>query len=160
MRYILFVLTCLFCSVCSGQYIILSTKQGPVGRVARNITGDFYTHSVIVLDGWVYEQDWPRSRKTPLAFYGKKRTINDIYLLPLTRQQVHLMKQYAESRLGEPYRLRGYFRPGARTNGTWCSNFVGQILNTGGYQLTPSQMREPENLRQQLNPQFRYRYRR
>jgi len=158
LKYILLLTIWLLPSIASGQYIILSTKQGPIGRIAQRITGDYYTHSALVLDGVVYEQDWPRARKTSLSTYGKRRTVNDVYYLPMTRQQIDLAKRAAESRLGEPYRLRAYFRPGARSNGTWCSNFTGQVLNSAGYNLTPAQMHEPENLRRQLNPQFQYRY--
>ena len=151
------------CSNAFAQQIIFSTKNGPIGRIAQRITGDFYTHTAIVLPDaqgrqWVYEQDWPRAKKVPLSKYGKRRTINDVYSLPLSGSQVAAMRSHAESRLGEPYRLRAYFRPGARSNGTWCSNYVGQVLNAGGYNISRQGMHEPENLRQQISPQFQYRY--
>lgn len=157
MRYLLLLL-CLFVGNLSyGQQIILSTKNGPVGRIAQRMTGDYYTHSAIVLNGYVYEQDWPRAKRTPLSEYGKRRTINDIYNLP--QGNVAAMQRYAESRMGERYRLRNYLFPRSRkTNGTWCSPFVGQVLNKGGYNLSPSQMYEPENLRQSLPLNFSHRF--
>ena len=159
MKYLVLLLS-LLCSTCYSQQIILSTKNGPIGRIAQRMTGDYYTHSAIVLNGYVYEQDWPRAKRTPLGEYGKRRTINDVYNIPLSQEQTRVMQRYAESRMGERYRLKNYLFPRSRkTNGTWCSPFVGQVLNSGGYRLQPSQMYEPENLRQSLPLNFSHRYR-
>lgn len=152
---IVFVLIFCFVQDAYSQQIVLSNKRGIVGRVAQRITGDYYTHSAIVLNGYVYESDWPRVKKTPVWAYGKRGSTNDYYNLNLSQQQINQMQAYAESRIGEPYRLRNYFRPGSRpTYGTWCSPFVGQVLNSGGYNLSRQQMFEPQNLYNTLRPRF------
>jgi hypothetical protein len=150
----------LVANISYSQQLIFSTKNGPIGRIAQRMTGDYYTHSAIVLNGYVYEQDWPRAKRTSLSEYGKRRTINDVYNISLSQGQVSAMQRYAETRMGERYRLKNYLFPRSRkTNGTWCSPFVGQVLNSGGYQLHSSQMHEPENLRQSLPLTFSHRYR-
>jgi hypothetical protein len=151
----------LFASAANAQYpdgtIIMSSKKGLVGRIAKRLTGgDQYTHSAIVFDGYAYESDWPRAKRTPVGSYGKRGTTND-YFIPTGPVSVDAMRAKANSMLGQPYRLRNYFRPGSpKVHGTWCSPYVGQVLNAGGYQLSPQQYHEPQSLLQAVSPNFRY----
>jgi hypothetical protein len=158
-KYLTLLLFILLSNNCYSQQLVLSNKQGLVGRTAQRITGDYYTHSAIELNGWVYESDWPRVKKTPVWAYGKPRTTNDYYQLNLSQNEINRMQAYAESRLGEPYRLRNYFFPRSRrTNGTWCSPFVGQVLNqSNSYRINNYQSFEPQNLFNTIRPTFNHR---
>ena len=165
MRPICLIITVVFCAMQmtteglaqdNGAYypdgtIVLSNKRGLVGMIARRITGgDQYTHSGIVLNNRVYESDFPRVRSTPVSRYGKRRTTNDYFVpaVPYTPHQVHAMRDVAQSRLGQPYRLRSYFNPSVVTpSGTWCSPYVGQVLNASGrFGLSSYDMHEPQNI--------------
>lgn len=140
--------------------LVFSSKRGPIGRIAQRITGgDQYTHVGVVIDGYVYESDWPRSKRTPVAQYGKARTTNDYYTpaQPLSPQTIDAMRAQANATLGQPYRLRGYFNP-ARTHadGTWCSPYAGRVLQAGGVQLSTSDYHEPQNLLGRVRDQYRF----
>ena len=144
----------LFAETASAQYpdgtIILSSKKGLIGRVAKRITGgDQYTHSQIILGGRVYESDWPRAKVGPIGHY-KRGTTNDYYVpvVPFTTQEVAQMKTKAQSMVGKRYDLRNYRNPSSRrTDGTWCSPFVGQVLNASGrFNLSFNDYYEPQNL--------------
>jgi hypothetical protein len=152
------VLCAVGCAVqAHSQDIVFSSKSSMVGRIAKAITGgDKYTHVGIVIDGYVYESDWPRVRKVPVAKYGKRFTTNDYYSLRLTPAEKARIKQAIEQRIGEPYRLRNYLWPRSRkTNGTWCSPFAGTALNQSGrFELAPSQYYEPQNLFNATQPEF------
>ena len=72
-----------FASICQAQYsypdgtLVFSSKKGLIGRVAKRITGgDQYTHVGIIIDGYIYEQDFPKSKKTPLSYYRYKPKSN------------------------------------------------------------------------------------
>ena len=145
----------LFSGTVSAQYpdgtIILSSKKGLIGFVAKGVTGgDQYTHSQIILRGMVYESDFPYAKVGPIGHY-KRRTTNDYYIpvVPYTSAEVQLMLNKANSLVGRSYNLRNYRRPGTpKTHGTWCSPFVGQILNSSGrHALSSHDYYEPQNLR-------------
>jgi len=140
--------------------VILSSKKGLVGRIARRITGgDQYTHSAIVLNGKVYESDWPRAKIGRIGAH-KRRTTNDYYIpvVPYTPYESAAMIQKANSMVGQPYQLRNYWRPGSRpTEGTWCSPFVGRVLNASGrHNLTFHDYYEPQNVLQAVGSQYQY----
>jgi len=136
--------------------VVFSYKNGLVGRIAKRITGgDQYTHVGVVINNKVYESDWPRTKATPVNQYGKRRTTNDYYvpLTPYSGQEVQNMRAYADSQIGTPYRLRNYFHPNTKkTNGTWCSPFVGRILNRSGrFNLSEQNYHEPQNIKNNLH---------
>ena len=161
---LLLVLLCLICSESFAQYpdgtLILSSKKGLIGRVAKRMTcGDQYTHIAIIIDQHVYEQDFPRSKATPLRFYKyKRRSTNDFYIpiTPFTHEQTVRMKRYADAHLGEPYQLRNYLNPRSRkTRGTWCSTWVGRVLNSSGrFDVSRTQSFEPQNLLDTVRPYY------
>ena len=144
--------------------IVMSYKNGLVGRIARRITGgDKFTHVGVVIDGQVIDSDFPRVHSTPVSRYGKRRTVNYYYVptVPYNSLEVSRMRSHATSRIGEPYRLRNYFFPNSSpTNGTWCSPFAGQVLNASGrYNLSRSQYHEPQNLLNAVGGGYRFSHR-
>jgi hypothetical protein len=150
-----------FCVTYPDGTLVLSSKPGTVvGNIASRLTGgDQYTHIAIVIDNQVYESDWPRSKSTPLSHYGKRRGVYHYYrpTTPYTREQVDRMRDSVQSRLGQPYRLRNFLRPGSRqTEGTWCSPFVATALNASGrYQLAPQQSHKPQTLLESVHHDYR-----
>ena len=139
--------------------LVMSNKKGLIGRIARRITGgDQYTHVGIVIDGKVCESDFPFVKCTPVGQYGKRRTTNDYFVpaVAYSPTEVSAMRHAAVSRIGQPYRLRNYFFPRSRpTNGTWCSPYVGNVLNASGrYGLSSYDMYEPQNILRRVGGQY------
>ena len=163
MRLLLLALLLLLASTAVGHWpdgtLVFSSKKGLVGNVAKRITGgDQYTHVGIVFAGQVYESDFPHARRVDVCAYGKRGTTND-YWVPryvLDRDTIDKMKTKATAMLGTPYRLRAYFRPGARSRGMWCSPYVGRVLNAGGYQLSSRDYHEPQNLFQRVVHNYQF----
>ena len=112
-------------------------------------------HAAIIfnIDGkpWVYEATLPSVRKMPLDDYylafrhlnpyaneKKTRCVRMKILKPkmlYTPEEVALMFEFAESHLGEKYRLFGYFDEEDQ-EGTHCSQFVTNVLlQSGRYYL-------------------------
>lgn len=142
-------------STTQAQYpdgtLVLSSKRGIVGRVAKRITGgDSYTHVAIVIDGYVYEMDYPKPKRSPVGQYGKRRTTNDYYvpLVTYSASEVASMRTAIANSSGQRYGLKAYFRTKPTDpKWTWCSPYVGRTLNaTGRYRLSSSQFHEPQNL--------------
>lgn len=140
--------------------LILSSKKGVIGRIAKNMTGgDQYTHVSIIIDEYVYEQDFPRSKKSRLVGYRyKPRSTNDFYVptRQYTKQEVDRMRNYAESHLGQRYQLKNYLNPRSRkTSGNWCSPWVGRVLNSSGrYNLSTRDHFEPQNLISKIRNEY------
>lgn len=163
MRLLLLAMLLLLASTAVGHWpdgtLVFSSKKGIVGNVAKRITGgDQYTHVGIVFAGQVYESDFPHARRMDVRVYGKRGTTND-YWVPrhvLDRNTIDKMKSKASSMLGTPYRLRGYFRPGARSNGMWCSPYVGKVLNAGGRNLRPQDYHEPQNILTRIGHDYQF----
>jgi len=120
----------------SGTIILY--ERGLLSTAIERFTGSYYSHTVLVLDGEVYEATWPRVKKTPLKEYQaymkrrlEKKPDLKVWVLTPNRSfcdsQVKVMKDYAETQLGKPYRLRSWLfdRPG---KGLHCSQYVGLIL--------------------------------
>lgn len=151
-------------TVANAQYpdgtLVLSQSRGLIGRIAKRITGDHYTHIGIVIDGKIYESDWPRTKRSPIRGYGRRKATYDFYVpnTPYSSHEVARMRSYATSKLGQPYQLRNYFRPGTRpTKGTWCSPFVGKVLNSSGrHRLSTGQSWEPQNVINTLRSQHHF----
>jgi len=168
MKYCIIVLLLYMCQNVFAQYpdgtVILSSKKGLIGRIAQRLTGgDQYTHIGIVIDGKIYESDWPRATTRGISGYGKPRSTNDFYvpLVPYSQYEVDRMRSYAQSQLGKPYQLRNYFNPRSpKTYGTWCSPFVGNTLNASGrYHFSTRQIYEPQNIVNHVNGQYQFKNR-
>ena len=105
------------------------------------------THAAIVLyDGkepFVYEAVPPRVHKVPLAEYHKlmeeklreaRRPMYWFVMQPMdvyTPKQLAAMKVHAESQLGRPYMLRGWWK-GHEVRGIFCSQLVGDTIAKSG----------------------------
>jgi hypothetical protein len=105
------------------------------------------THAAIVLyngpDPYVYEAVPPRVHKVPLAEYRRqmqekvresRRPMAWYIMQPMDRytpSQLAAMKRHAESQLGRPYMLRGWWK-GHEVRGIFCSQLVGDIIAKSG----------------------------
>lgn len=139
--------------------LLFSECDSFIGRQAKIVTNDWYTHVAIVLDGCVYEADLPRVKCSP--FPPRMPSGATIYVYtpryPYSPAQVQRMRRAARGRLGEPYRLYNYWHRRPIVYGTWCSRYVGDVLSSSGrYYFTPSESHEPETLRQNLRGDYRF----
>lgn len=140
-----------------AQDIVFSNSKSLVGRIAKQLTGgDRYTHVGLVVNGYVYESDWPVSRKTPVSQYGKRGGTYDYYSLGLSTAEKQAVLRNASKELGKPYQLKNYFWPRSRnTTGTYCSPFVGRILDQSTrYRLAPHQYHDPQGIFDAVRPVF------
>lgn len=159
-RSVCLTLLLLISSIVTAQYpdgtLVFSNKKGLVGNVARRISGgDHYTHVGIVIDGYVYESDWPKAVRTPVANYGKPRTTNDYYT-PKVQANIANMRAKAVAMLGTPYSLKGYKGRRVGRNGQWCSPYVGKVLIAGGWKLSASHYHEPQDLLTAVQPYYEF----
>ena len=121
---------------------VIFWQGGPLtGPILRH-TGSTITHAAIVLDGWVYEATTPRVHKVPLDEYmaslraraGRTAGFSWFMLQPQTSytpEQLASMRRYAESQLGRPYMLRGWWQY-REVRGIFCSQFVGDAIEQSG----------------------------
>lgn len=135
-----------------------------VGPILRN-TGSDITHAAIVLyDGndepWVYEAVPPCVRKIRLDEYEKelqtqsqKRRDFSWFSMsprkPYTVKQLAEMKKYAESQLGRPYMLRGWWK-GYEVRGVFCSQYIGNIIERSGLIVSGNVRESPGSLYRKL----------
>lgn len=164
MNHLIFFLLLFLSSTSYAQYpdgtLVFSSKPNTlVGNIAKRMTNNAqYTHIGIIFDNMVYESDWPRVQRTPVSQYGKRKTVNDYYIpsSPFSKDEIDRMKNHATSRLGEPYQLRDYLRKNSRrtTRGTWCSIYVGEVMNQGRYRFSFQQMFEPQKLSNLIAGQY------
>ena len=125
------------------------------------------THAAIVLyqgrEPWVYEAVPPRVHKVPLTDYGRlmkekvderRRPMTWFVMQPMDRYtslKLDAMKDHAESQLGRPYMLRGWWK-GHEVRGIFCSELVGDIIETSG-KIESGHIREsPGSLYDKLLP--------
>ena len=125
------------------------------------------THAAIVLyngkEPFVYEAVPPRVHKVPLVEYRKlmeekvdesRRLMMWYVMQPMdcyTAGQLAAMKAHAESQLGRPYMLRGWWK-GHEVRGIFCSELVGDIIERSG-KIASGQIREsPGSLHDKLLP--------
>ncbi len=142
-------------------------KGGPnVEPMIRN-TGSDLTHAAIILyvgtEPYVYEAVPPQVWKVPLAKYRtlmaeKTRECRKpmCWLVmqptnPYTAKQLAAMKAHAESQLGRPYMLRGWWL-GHEARGIFCSELVGDILTTSGIVKAGGVHESPGSLHAKLVP--------
>lgn len=142
--------------------LLFSTNSSFGGRIADRCVGGGYTHTAIFLDGYIYEADFPFIKKTKLEYFtGRRCSTNYFYKpkVPFTPQEVCRMKKVAESLVGHPYRLQGYFRPwiGRANDGTWCSPYVAKILNSSGrYNICKCCDYDPQRLFNRIKCYYEY----
>lgn len=150
----------------SAQYpdgtLVMSSKPGTIiGNVAQRMATraqgyrSQYTHVGVVIQGRIYHSDFPRVGS--IAVGAHKRGERADYYVPTrqyTPQQVAAMKSYAQSQVGQPYRLRGFrLRNGEEG---WCSTFAGQALNRAGYNIGKSQRFTPDGVLNSVRSRYRF----
>ena len=127
------------------------------------------THAAIVLyDGrepFVYEAVPPRVHKVPLAEYRKlmeqkvdeaRRPMMWFVMQPMdvyTPKQLAAMKAHAESQLGRPYMLRGWWK-GHAVRGVFCSQLVGDVISKSGKIEVGGIHESPGTLHDKLLPYY------
>jgi hypothetical protein len=125
------------------------------------------THAAIVLyngkEPFVYEAVPPRVHKVPLAEYRRlmkekvdesRRLMMWYVMQPMdcyTAGQLATMKVHAESQLGRPYMLRGWWK-GHEVRGIFCSQLVGDIIAKSGKIPAGGIHESPGSLRDKLLP--------
>jgi len=134
-------------------------------------TGSNITHAAIILDGWVYEAVPPAVHKMPLSEYYdsmeakakkpalEKRGFNWFIMEPriaFTVKQLRAMKYHAESQLGRPYQLKGWWK-GHEVKGIFCSQFVGDTVERSGLIASGHVHESPGSLHKKLLPYYKER---
>ena len=127
-------------SVLDGAVIFW--QGGPLVNPIQRHTGSTLTHAAIILDGWVYEAVPPAVHKVPLGEYvaslnamsRRKAGFSWFMVQPQTRytpEELSAMRRHAESQLGRPYMLRGWWK-WREVRGVFCSQFVGDVIEQSG----------------------------
>ncbi len=138
-----------------GTVVYGSKPSAVVGRVAQRWATRAqgyqaeYTHVGIVLGGRVYHADYPSVASYPVG--QEKPGVISTYEMPTrpyTQQQIDAMKRYAQSQIGQSYRLRGFIRNDGGEG--WCSQFVRRVKEQGGHELSYRDGFTPDNLRRAL----------
>lgn len=134
---------------------------GPIYRA----TGSLLTHVAIILDGIVYEATPPAVHKLRLLDYNKhldklaaSRFIQRRGFSWFIRQprleysgtELAAMRKYAESQMGRPYRLRGWWSDDA--SGIFCSQYIGNMLEKTGLIKSLDNRESPVSLYNKLLP--------
>lgn len=121
-------------------------KQSILAKKIEEATGDNISHVAIILyeenEPYVYESIVPGGvQRNKLDKYIKK--INhlkskkptqgiQIYLIPpnpdYTTNELTKMKDYANSQLGRPYMMRGWWK-NKEVKGMHCSQYIGNIIS-------------------------------
>jgi len=133
-------------------------------------TGSDITHAAIILydkdQPYVYEAVPPRVHKVLLVEYLEslkqqakkpaleKRDFHWFLMQPLDRYapgQLAAMKARAESQLGRPYMLRGWWK-GHEVRGVFCSQLVGDIIARSGLIAAGGIHESPGSLHDKLLP--------
>ena len=104
--------------------------------IVNKVTGLYWSHVMIYLDGYFYEATPPVVRKISNMPHVKRSLVVEPKQ-PYTNEQIARMLAYAEANLGRPYRVRGYLFPRryGKTRGIYCSQFACDALRAGGVAL-------------------------
>jgi len=137
-----------------------------VKPILRNTDSDI-THAAIILyrddEPWVYEAVPPRVHRMPLADYRKvmaerlresRRPMSWYTMQPTSAYTSHeliSMLVYADSQLGRPYMLRGWWK-GREVRGIFCSQYISNIIEQSGKIKSDHFHESPGSLRMKLSP--------
>jgi hypothetical protein len=131
-------------------------------------TNSHLTHAAILLNGYVIEAVPPRVRKVLLADYIKEMEAKSNEpamqrrgfkwfivrpVFPYYDEEIQAMTVYAETQLGRPYQLRGWWK-GREVRGIFCSQLVGDVLERGGRIKSGSIHESPGSLAKKLEPTY------
>lgn len=127
------------------------------------------THAAIVLyqgrEPFIYEAVPPRVHKVPMNEYREhmqekvdesRRPMTWFIMQPIIRftpDQLAAMKRHAESQLGRPYMLRGWWK-GHEVRGIFCSQLVGDVIEKSGRIASAHWRDSPGSLYQKLLPLY------
>jgi hypothetical protein len=167
MRLILASCLCLFACQLFGQVpdgSVIFLQGGPLSKTIKRHTDSPLTHTAIVLyDGnepWVYEASPPRVSRTPLAEYlnllkrkSQKHAISWFIMqprVPYSESELVAMKNYANSQLGRPYMIRGWWK-GREVRGLFCSEYAGNIIGKSGRIVSADYHESPGSLHIKLS---------
>jgi hypothetical protein len=130
-----------------GTIIMWAKNKGFFARAIKKHTGSNIIHaSMLLYDGknkpWVYESTAGGVQANPfdehvehLKVLSKKWPDLYIYVIePIndySPTELYNMKVYANSQLGRPYMLRGWWKM-REVRGVHCSQYVGNILERSG----------------------------
>ena len=143
---------------------VLFWKDGFLINPILKNTGSHLTHAALILDGYVYEAVPPCVHKVPLAKYLKemkdksqipfqeKRGFTWIVVqpkVPYTATELLAMRGYAESQLGRPYMMRGYWK-GHEVRGIMCSQYAGNAIGKTGRIVSSNFHESPGSLYEKL----------
>jgi hypothetical protein len=161
---------CILLTVCQpaaaqvqdGSVIFL--QGGLLERPIAKHTDSTLTHAAIVLyqgdEPWVYESTPPRVARMPLAEYvslleskSEKHGFSWFVMaprVPYSIRELTAMKEYADSQLGRPYMLRGWWK-GREVRGIFCSEYVGNIIEKSGRIVSANYRESPGSLYTKLS---------
>ena len=128
-------------------------------RLIERETGSNLTHAAIVIHGYVYEAVPPCVHKVPLATYKAELDKRGIKWFmarpktPYTLHQVSMMYIHAESQLGRPYMIRGWWR-GHEVAGIFCSQLVADVIECSGRIKSAGVRESPASLSKKLEPLY------
>jgi len=137
---------------------------GPIYRA----TGSLLTHVAIILDNIVYEATPPRVHKLQFTDYEEhldklaasrfiqRRDFSWFIRQPrlaYSAADTAVMRKYAESQMGRPYRLRGWWSDD--TSGIFCSQYIGNMLEKTGLIRSLDNKESPVSLYNKLLPFYR-----
>jgi len=162
MRLILASCLCLFACQLFGQVpdgSVIFLQGGPLSKTIKRHTDSPLTHAAIVLyednEPWVYEASPPRVSRTPLAEYlnlltkkSQKHGMSWFIIqsqVPYSETELGAMKGYANSQLGRPYMIRGWWK-GREVRGLFCSEYVGNIIEKSSRIVSADYRESPGSL--------------
>ena len=147
---------------------VLFWQDGFLSKPICKRTDSHLAHAAILLDGYIYEAVPPRVHKVPLADYLKEMRVKEQKArqvrknfawfiiqpnVPYDARLVATMTTYAESQLGRPYMLRGWWK-GHEVRGVFCSQFVANTLEQGGRIESANYRESPGSLYEKLEPLY------
>ncbi len=145
---------------------VIFWQGGMLSKPILRRTDSDLTHAAIVLyqDGvpFVYEAVPPRVHKVPLSEYRQMMEEESHHRHPklwfvmqpmdwFTPSQLTAMKNYAESQLGRPYMLRGWWK-GYEVRGVFCSELIADIISQSGKIESAGVRESPGSLHDKLLP--------
>ncbi len=139
-------------------------KGGPLARIIERNTGSDLSHAAIVLNGYVYEAVPPKVRKVKWAEYVEEmarhqrqwRNFEWFTVTPkrnYTLIAILKMKRYADSQVGKPYQLRGWWQ-GRETRGLFCSQYAANTLEKSGLIESANYHESPGSLYAKVKPHY------
>lgn len=147
---------------------VLFWDNGILVRPIYRNTGSTLTHAAIILyvgdEPWVYEAVPPSVHRIPLDTYLKEMKGKEARhqkfswfttqpRIAYTLAELSAMKKHANSELGRPYMLRGWWK-GRVVRGIFCSQLVADIIEQSGRIDSDNIKESPGSLHAKLTPLY------